>query len=716
MGTIQILDTHTINKIAAGEVVERPSSVIKELVENSIDAKASSITVEIKNGGIDFIRVTDNGLGIPKDQVEIAFLRHATSKITSAEDLQHVLSLGFRGEALASIAAVSNVELMTKVAEDLTGKRIEIAGGKITASDEIACPNGTTFIMRHLFFNVPARREFLSSSGAEGSRISDYMYKLALAHPEISFKYIQNGKTVFTTSGDHDLQHAVLNIYGKDYAKNTLKCFYETSGIECVGLLGNPSLNRSNRNYEHFFINGRYIKSTLLQKAVEDAYKPIVMVGKFPFVVLHLNISPEEVDVNVHPTKLQVRFKDSDLIYNTVYKAITKQLESAYLVPHVTPHEKAVTPKPEIETYTVDTFFAPRKEENMATAQSLLAGEIPVIKEGPTHNIERIFGKSEPDVKPSFEIRSASEDLEKVSLSQPLQMSSRDRIEESFNRDDDLNSNTEAQPSDEAKAQVIAKSEGFAEEELFNKAETINTVQESQEIDLKSSNSVNEQTQIAHMHIPAVAASYMAPPITPIAKSEETTVGVKDYKIIGQLFKTYWLIQYHEKVFIIDQHSAHEKVMYEQFMRKFRSNEVATQLLLMPETFNITVVEKNLLEENSELFEKLGFIFEFFGENAIVIREVPFLLNEPLSPEVFKEILDTLTHEKPKDIADVKAEAIIRMSCRKAVKANDRLTSLECEKLIESLLALDNPFTCPHGRPTIVALTQADIEKMFKRI
>ncbi|WP_054741375.1 DNA mismatch repair endonuclease MutL [Cellulosilyticum ruminicola] len=713
MGTIQILDTHTINKIAAGEVVERPSSVIKELVENSIDAKASSITVEIKNGGIDFIRVTDNGLGISKDQVEIAFLRHATSKITSAEDLQHVLSLGFRGEALASIAAVSNVELMTKVAEDLTGKRIEIAGGKITSSDEIACPNGTTFIMRHLFFNVPARREFLSSSGAEGARISDYMYKLALAHPEISFKYIQNGKTVFTTSGDHDLQHAVLNIYGKEYAKNTLKCFYETSGIECVGLLGNPSLNRSNRNYEHFFINGRYIKSTLLQKAVEDAYKPIVMVGKFPFVVLHLNISPEEVDVNVHPTKLQVRFKDSDLIYNTVYKAITKQLESAYLVPHVAPHEKAVTPKPEIETYTVDTFFAPRKEENAATAQSLLAGEMPIVKEGPTHNIERIFGKSESEVKPSFEIHSASEDLEKVSLSQPLSMSSRDRIEETFNGAGDLNGNTEALSSDETKGQVIANAEDLIKKELSNKVETTNTVQPFQE---RESNGVNEQTQIAHRHIHAVAASYMAPPVTPIAKSEGAAIGVKDYKIIGQLFKTYWLIQYHEKVFIIDQHAAHEKVMYEQFMRKFRSNEVATQLLLVPETFNITVVEKNLLEENSELFEKLGFVFEFLGENAIVIREVPFLLNEPLSLDVFKEILDTLTHEKPKDIADVKAEAIIRMSCRSAVKANDKLTSLECEKLIESLLALDNPFTCPHGRPTIVALTQTDIEKMFKRI
>ena len=657
MGTIQILDTHTINKIAAGEVVERPSSVIKELVENSIDAKASSITVEIKNGGIDFIRVTDNGLGIPKDQVEIAFLRHATSKITSAEDLYHVLSLGFRGEALASIAAVSNVELMTKVADDLTGKRVEIAGGKITSSEEIACPNGTTFIMRHLFFNVPARREFLGSSGSEGAKISDYMYKLALAHPEISFKYIQNNKTVFTTSGDHDLQHAVLNIYGKDYAKNTLKCYYESSGIECVGLLGNPNLNRSNRSYEHFFINGRYIKSTLIQKAVEDAYKPIVMVGKFPFVVLHLNISPEEVDVNVHPTKLQVRFKDSDLIYNTVYKAIANQLETAYLVPHVHPHEGTIMPKPEVENYTNETFFTPRKEENQPTATSLLAGEMPVKQETNNHSITRLFGTVEEEVISSmpFQIRNASDDIVEEQQSAPVIM------------------------PEEKQVASIEKTED----------------------------------KIA---LPKIATTYMAPPIESLPKSDSPNITVKDYTIIGQLFKTYWFIQYHEKVFIIDQHSAHEKVMYERFMAQFRSNEVATQILLMPETLNITAVEKELLEVHGELFEKLGFTFEFFGENAIVIREVPFLLNEPLSPNVFKEILDTLSHEKPKDLADVKAEAIIRMSCRSAVKANDKLTPLECEKLIESLLALDNPFTCPHGRPTIVALTQNDIEKMFKRI
>lgn len=649
IGAIKILDTHTINKIAAGEVVERPASVVKELVENSIDAKASSITIEIKNGGIDFIRVTDNGLGIPKEQVEVAFLRHATSKITSAEDLYEVISLGFRGEALASIASVSNVELITKVAEDLTGKKVEVSGGKITSSEEIACPNGTTFIMRHLFFNVPARREFLSSVGAEGAKISDYIYKLALAHPEISFKYIQNNKTVFTTSGDHDLTHCVLNIYGKDYAKNTFKCHYEQSGIECVGLLGNPSLNRGNRNFEHFFINGRYIKSTLLQKAVEDAYKTLVMVGKFPFVVLHIYVDPALVDVNVHPTKLQVRFKDMDFIYNAVYKAITSQLQKENLVPELTPYKEESRQQPILEPtgeqVSVDTFFAPRKTNNEVTPDTLLAGERPHHYEVPT----------------SKEITGYEEMVKETP-----------HIERLFG---------------------VPKLGTFKEVSF-----------EDHPVD---------STPISKA---APIMSYIPPRIEPVEAPTEPAILASDYRIVGQLFKTYWLIQYHEKVFIIDQHAAHERVLYEKFMAHFKNNTVATQLLLMPETLHVTATEKELLNTQGELFKRLGFEFEDFGEEAIVIREVPFILNEPLSPSVFRDVLDTLSHDKLQDITDIKAESIIRMSCRSAIKAHDQISDLECQKLIESLLALDNPFTCPHGRPTLVALTQSDIEKMFKRI
>ncbi|MBU3803691.1 MAG: DNA mismatch repair endonuclease MutL [Candidatus Cellulosilyticum pullistercoris] len=665
MNQIKILDTHTINKIAAGEVVERPASVVKELVENSIDAKASSITVEIKNGGIDLIRVTDNGVGIPKDQVETAFLRHATSKITAAEDLYEVISLGFRGEALASIAAVSHVELLTKVKEATTGKRLAISGGKISESEEVACPDGTTFIMRHLFYNVPARKAFLSSSGTEAAKISDYMYKLALAHPEISFKYIQNTKTIFTTSGDHELKHCILNIYGREYAKHTFKCYYKSSGIECVGLLGTPVLNRGNRNYEHFFINGRYIKSSILQNAVEDAYKTLAMVGKFPFVVLHLNMDPALVDVNVHPTKLQVRFKNIDLIYRIVYEAVSQALKEEYLVPDVNVDqprgEARANPVIETKQLGVETFFTPRKVENVATAESLLGGESKkdtyVLPETNPYKpsaktIERLFGPMELKTQKTEEVNP----LENSIINESSQSSYEDSEQESVK---------------EAEQLLVALVE-------------------------------KEQQKQEHMAEKQIQSEHHQTPL--------------EYRIVGQLFKTYWLIQYHEKVFIIDQHAAHERILYEQFMAYFKSGNIATQILLLPETLSVTPTEKVLLEENEALFRKLGFIYEPFGEKDIVIREVPYLLNEPLDASVFKEVLDLMSEQKISDLADIKAENIIRMSCRSAIKAHDQLSDKECHELIHSLLALENPFTCPHGRPTLVALTQSDIEKMFKRI
>ena len=656
MHQIKILDTHTINKIAAGEVVERPSSVVKELVENSIDAKASSITVEIKNGGIDLIRVTDNGIGIPKDQVEIAFLRHATSKITQAEDLYEVTSLGFRGEALASIAAVSHVELLTKEKEALTGKRITVSGGKINEVDEVACPNGTTFIMRHLFYNVPARKAFLNSISSEAAKISDYMDKLALAHPEIAFKYIQNTKVIFTTSGDHELKHCVLNIYGKEYAKNTFPCYYKSNGIECVGLLGAPTLNRSNRNYEHFFINGRYIKSSILQSAVENAYKTLAMVGKFPFVVLHLNMDPSLVDVNVHPTKLQVRFKNVELIDRVVHEAVSNTLKQEYLVPNVDLDKPRgdvkMQPIIEKEQLAKDTFFVPRKEENEISAESLLSGTVPQHELPQTNpykpssqTVERLFG--------------------------PL-------------------------PTKEAIIEKAADYSLTSHHSVAYKNETLKT-------DDKSSSLQETVAQIEKNSMPSL--------MNQVERSQPLA-----YQIIGQCFRTYWLIQYGEKMFIIDQHAAHERVLYERFMAYFKSGEVATQLLLMPETIHITEVEKVLLEENCELFTKLGFGYENFGEQDIVIREVPYIMNEPLSPHVFKEVLDELSDGKVSDLADLKAENIIRMSCRSAIKGHDKLSEAECHELIHALLALDNPFTCPHGRPTLVSLTQADIEKMFKRI
>ena len=700
MNHIKILDTHTINKIAAGEVVERPASVVKELVENSIDAKASSITVEIKNGGVDLIRVTDNGVGIPKDQVEIAFLRHATSKITTAEDLYEVISLGFRGEALASIAAVSHVELLTKVKEAMTGKRLAISGGKISESEEVACPNGTTFIMRHLFYNVPARKAFLSSSGTEAAKISDYIYKLALAHPEIAFKYIQNSKTIFTTSGDHELKHCILNIYGREYAKHTFKCYYKSSGIECVGLLGAPVLNRSNRNYEHFFINGRYIKSSILQNAVEDAYKTLAMVGKFPFVVLHLNMDPALVDVNVHPTKLQVRFKNVDLIYRIVYEAVSQTLKASYLVPEANMDkprgDTRTNPVIETEQLGVETFFTPRKVENVATAESLLGGEnskhtraIPETNpyKPSAMTVERLFGP----------IPTKEEILTSKAIASQVQESS-NQIQRHEEATSHLGHST---VSEEGQASY----DHLSQDEMKPSILTILSEKEQQ----KQESMVEKQIQSWNKEEALVQQ----------VENKHHLVGQEgplEYRIVGQLFKTYWLIQYHERVFIIDQHAAHERILYEQFMAYFKSGHIATQLLLLPETLSITPTEKIILEENEALFKKLGFMYEPFGEKDIVIREVPYLLNEPLDVSIFKEVLDLMSEQKISDLADVKAENIIRMSCRSAIKAHDQLSDKECHELIHSLLSLENPFTCPHGRPTVVALTQSDIEKMFKRI
>ncbi len=690
MHQIKILDTHTINKIAAGEVVERPSSVVKELVENSIDAKASSITVEIKNGGIDLIRVTDNGIGIPKDQVEIAFLRHATSKITQAEDLYEVTSLGFRGEALASIAAVSHVELLTKEKEALTGKRITVSGGKINEADEVACPNGTTFMMRHLFYNVPARKAFLNSTSSEAAKISDYMYKLALAHPEISFKYIQNTKVVFTTSGDHELKHCILNIYGKEYAKNTFPCYYKSHDIECVGLIGAPTLNRSNRNYEHFFINGRYIKSSILQSAVENAYKTLAMVGKFPFVVLHLKMDPSLVDVNVHPTKLQVRFKNVELIDRVVYEAVSNALKQQYLVPSVDLDK----PRGDIKTSHViekeqlsqETFFVPRKEDNELTPESLLSGvhakhELPPTNpyKPSSQTVERLFG-----LLPTKEAVLEKNAHYSTNYESSDSQKSQNDFQNATNQPEACQV-TNAQTEKETSKALAKTIENYYEKEQHHQEKIMET-QIQQEI--------NE-----------LSALKQGETVTPLP-----------YQIIGQCFRTYWLIQYGEKMFIIDQHAAHERILYERFMAYFKEGQVATQLLLMPETIHITEVEKVLLEENSELFTKLGFGYESFGEQDIVIREVPYIMNEPLSPNVFKEVLDELSEGKVNNLADVKAENIIRLSCRSAIKGHDRLSEAECHELIHALLALDNPFTCPHGRPTLVSLTQADIEKMFKRI
>ncbi|OON99260.1 MAG: hypothetical protein ATN35_13555 [Epulopiscium sp. Nele67-Bin004] len=598
MAKIEILDTHTINQIAAGEVVERPSSVVKELVENSIDASASSITVEIKGGGIELIRITDNGTGIEKDEIETAFLRHATSKIKLAKDLNTVTSLGFRGEALASIAAVSMVELISKKPKQITGKRVVFEGGEINASEEVACPEGTTFIMRNLFYNVPARKAFLKSPSTEGAKISDYLYKLALANPHISFKYFRDNKLIFQTSGNQELKPVVFQLYGKDIAAQTIPLYTKVEHIEIAGLLGKPSISRGNRNYENFFINGRFINSALLQKAVEEAYKTLTMVGKFPVAILHLTMPPEQVDVNVHPTKLEVRFKNSQSLYDFVYESVLMTIRETNMVPTISEAKqiiaKPIDNKVDSQQVLVESFFVPHK-----TPEKLQFDKLVNKPETPQQS-PKIF---EPTIQVEQKTKSVTQPLPKRGI---------------------------------------------------------------------------------------------------------------DYDIIGQIFETYWLIKHHDKVFVMDQHAAHERVLYEKFMQDYTNSTVHSQQLLVPETINLSPLEMNTIKENIDTLNKLGFLLEIFGDSDIIVREVPYIFNMAMPISKFKVFLEDFRSSS--NIYLSEEERIITMSCKAAIKGNDKIDMVECDKLVQFLLALDNPYSCPHGRPTLISMQKIDIEKLFKRV
>lgn len=730
---IRLLDTHTINKIAAGEVVERPASVVKELVENSIDAKASQITVEIKNGGIDLIRITDNGKGIPKDEVEMAFLRHATSKITSAEDLLEVLSLGFRGEALASVAAVAQVELITKTPGEMTGKRVEVSGGKIKASEEIACPEGTTIIMRQLFYNVPARKAFLKSSGTEAAKIADYMYKLALAHPEIAFKYIQNNKLIFGTSGNQDLKQCVFHLYGKETAKNVLPVNYEVNDVHMVGLMGNPSLTRANRQYEHFFINGRYIKSAILQKAVEDAYKTLITIGKFPFVILHLNMNPDQVDVNVHPTKLEVRFRDTEGIYNVVYEGMLHALKGESLIPDMESLKISKTLKPSepestAEQVRVESFFAKH-----AAPEDYKPSKLVSIPKATPYTTKPTFSASQ---------NAHTQTTSDLSIPPPSELF----------RD-------QGSCSQESVSQHVMHKLGFQTEDTISlhesdrehgaiaQANYVSMLRQETPMIAEAPSLLNPQTGELPLDTPlsntALPSDGLLQDLGAPMDSDESPKGMKpygqmlqeeqhqssdkelmvyrlkegiDYTIVGQLFQTYWIIEYEQKILLIDQHAAHERVMYEQYMKDFTSSKVYTQMLLMPETIRLSPMELEWMSEHLEFFKQLGFHMELFGDEHLMIREVPYLFNRPMSIDTVRDLLDTIDIQKVKNLYELQEEHIIQLSCKSAIKANDVLSRDECKALIESLLNLENPYTCPHGRPTIVTLKKTDIEKIFKRI
>ncbi|MEY8319968.1 DNA mismatch repair endonuclease MutL [Lachnospiraceae bacterium 46-61] len=631
MQKIQLLDNITINKIAAGEVVESPKSVVKELVENAIDAGASAITVEIKEGGISYIRVTDNGCGIPKEQVKTAFLRHATNKIANIDDLENIVSLGFRGEALASIAAVAQVELFTKTLLEENGTHIEINGGEIVQFQNAACTEGTSLIISNLFYNVPARRKFLKRPATEAGYISEILNQFALGHPDIAFKYINNQTTILHTSGNHDKKTAVLYVYGKDTAKKMLEIDYKRGVYSVTGLLGKPELSRVNRSYENLYINGRYIKNRIIYSAIEEAYKTRLLVGKFPIYVLHFTLPPSLVDINVHPAKLEVRFQNDDEIYQFFYAAVCKCFENEVLISKADWNSKN---SKEFEKYA--------KEKNISMEitpiqQKILQKEI----QQDIKNDCIISKKQHQKIKP-----------EKIN---------------SFKKVDDL-----------------LKKEKNITLEANEDIATYNTEKQCQ----------SQQIQ---------------------PKMTRDTF-FKNYKIIGQIFYTYWIVEQGKSIFMIDQHAAHERILYEELMTQLKAQNVASQMLLQPLLLKLTEREKEILQENKNLLNQFGFSVELVEPETYALFSVPFIIKEPSNTKFFLDMLDLLGEIFIENVYDTKVLTIATMACKAAVKANDRLSIQEATAMIEKLLQLENPFTCPHGRPTIIEMTQYELEKRFKRI
>jgi DNA mismatch repair protein MutL len=617
MPNIAILNQETIDKIAAGEVVERPCSVVKELVENAIDAGSTAITVEIKEGGISFIRITDNGCGIERDQVAVAFYRHSTSKIRSAEDLLTVKSLGFRGEALSSISAVARVELITKTYDELTGTRYVIEGSKELSNEEIGAPDGTTFIVKDLFYNVPARRKFLKTAQTEGSYISDMVEKLALSHPDISFKFINNNQTKLHTSGNGNRKDIIYHIFGREISSSLLEVKHECEYFKVEGFIGKPVITRGNRNYENYFINGRYVKSNILSRAIEEAYKSFLMQHQYPFTVLYFTFF-SELDVNVHPTKMELRFDNNNEIYVELCDTIYAILSHKEMIPEV-PVDSTPAPKKIVHEYKepIPEPFEKRRINEVRAAES-----------------RSVYGQS-----------------------------------------------------------VTSTVKNYSATEPAAKAPETSTAYEPAQVVTGTQQTLGDYDKVF---------------LTESSK--------KQFSIIGQLFKTYWLIEFEDKLYIIDQHAAHEKVLYEKTMVRLANKDFTSQRISPPIVMTLDARECEMLEKYRPQIEQFGYEVEHFGGKEYMISAIPDNLFNIDMKDLFIEMLDDFSNATGRQTPDIITEKVASMSCKAAVKGNDKLTLPEINKLIDELLSLDNPYNCPHGRPTIISMSKYEIEKKFKRI
>lgn len=700
---IAVLDQNTIDKIAAGEVVERPSSVVKELVENAIDAGATAITVEITDGGKKLIRITDNGSGMDAEQVPLAFLRHATSKIEKVEDLTHIASLGFRGEALSSIAAVSQVELITKTPSGISGTRYVIEGGKEQSLEEMGAPEGTTFLIRNLFYNTPARSKFLKSDMTEASYINTLMEQLALSHPEISFKYIQNRQVKLSSSGNYSVKDVIYSVYGREIAKALLDVSYENDFMKIEGFVGKPEISRGNRTFENYYINGRYVKNKIITKAIEDGYKGLVMQHKFPFVSLRIEMDGNDLDVNVHPAKREVRFARETEVYTAIYETVRKVLTHRELIPQVSVGKDEPTSRTEqIKPGNIPEPFEVKRRQEMYGHPNRTA------------NIASHAASTASEVRSTAPVPS-------IPYNKPTNGTASYGSAESAH-------NSSASSADKYKHVDSLRENPVYESQPFTKEE-----EEMFSGTLKDGRNENSVAETADYEVISEKPAESAPPEVdnePIKSQkqeppkqlelfEERLLAPESrsrHRLIGQLFDTYWLVQFEDNFYIIDQHAAHEKVYYERFVKQFQSQNIQSQYVSPPLIVSLSLEEENLLKANKKYFRDFGFEIEPFGGREYSISAVPSSLLGMTEEELFLEMLDHLTADGSKDAFEIFASRLATMACKAAVKGNHSMSPQEADKLIDELLTLENPYNCPHGRPTIIAMSKTEIEKKFKRI
>ncbi len=676
MGRIAVLDQQTIDRIAAGEVVERPASVVKELVENAVDAGASQVTVEIREGGIGYIRITDNGSGIEKEDIPLAFLRHSTSKIRSAEDLTGVTSLGFRGEALSSISAVSMVELITKTRTELLGSRCCLEGGIKKSLEETGAPDGTTFIIRNLFYNTPARKKFLKTEMSEAAAVHELMTRLALSHPEISFKVFIHNQMKLQTAGNGSLKDVIYHIYGRDIAMRLLPVDRKEGPLHLTGFIGKPEISRGNRNYENYFVNGRYVKSRIIARGIEDGYKTFMMQHRYPFVCLNFHMDGTMLDVNVHPAKMELRFSRQNLVYDMVQRTVKEALAGKELIPEVTIGKETKEP-------------ASIQDRKAAVSLQAAVQEPVSLMENPVSPVQK------PNRKPLSPVRepdqsSLSPDREPE---KPLRKPEQELPEPAKEPD---------APADQDLAYFMAEMKKRVEERHRREQQM-----------LKEDNGYQAEPETARMETAAEAVPEQLSLFDGKLLSKEAVIR---HEIIGQLFDTYWLVQYGDRLYIIDQHAAHEKVLYERLMKDLRKRTFQSQLLSPPIVLNLSMQEEQLFIKYRQNFADMGFEIEEFGDRAYAVRAVPSNLPGIARHEILLDLLDSLSEISPNISSETLLDKMASMSCRAAVKGNRQMTAMEAKALIDELLTLENPYNCPHGRPTIISMTKHELEKKFKRI